>query len=52
MLQAYADASRVHEALLRLFPDPENAPAMKFITYRMPQHWRVQFHITALMDAT
>jgi 2-iminobutanoate/2-iminopropanoate deaminase len=52
MLQDYADASRVHEALLRLFPDPENAPAMKFITYRMPQHWRVQFHITALMDAT
>jgi enamine deaminase RidA (YjgF/YER057c/UK114 family) len=49
MLQDYSDASRVHEALRKLFPDPANGPAMKFITYRMPAHWRVQFHVTALM---
>jgi 2-iminobutanoate/2-iminopropanoate deaminase len=49
MLQDYADAPRVAAALRELFPDPENAPALKFITYRMPAHWRVQFHVTAIM---
>jgi 2-iminobutanoate/2-iminopropanoate deaminase len=49
MLQDYADAPRVSDALRELFPDPENAPALKFITYRMPAHWRVQFHVTAIM---
>lgn len=49
MLQDYGDAPRVSAALHELFPDPENAPALKFITYRMPAHWRVQFHVTAIM---
>jgi 2-iminobutanoate/2-iminopropanoate deaminase len=49
MLQDYADAPRVSAALRELFPDPQNAPALKFITYRMPAHWRVQFHVTAVM---
>src|SRR5258708_27224455 len=40
MLQDYADAPRVSAALRELFPDPENAPALKFITYRMPAPWR------------
>jgi 2-iminobutanoate/2-iminopropanoate deaminase len=48
MLQDYGDAPRVSAALRELFPDPENAPALKFITYRMPAHWRVQFHVTAI----
>jgi 2-iminobutanoate/2-iminopropanoate deaminase len=50
MLQDYADAPRVSAALREMFPDAENAPALKFITYRMPVHWRVQFHVTAIMD--
>jgi 2-iminobutanoate/2-iminopropanoate deaminase len=50
MLQDYADAPRVSAALRGLFPDPENAPALKFVTYRMPAHWRVQFHVTAIME--
>jgi 2-iminobutanoate/2-iminopropanoate deaminase len=50
MLQDYADAPRVSGALRGLFPDAENAPAIKFITYRMPAHWRVQFHVTAVME--
>ena len=50
MLQDYADAPRVSAALGGLFPDPENAPALKFVTYRMPAHWRVQFHVTAIME--
>jgi 2-iminobutanoate/2-iminopropanoate deaminase len=49
MLQDYGDAPRVSAALRELFPRPENAPALKFITYRMPAHWRVQFHVTAIM---
>jgi enamine deaminase RidA (YjgF/YER057c/UK114 family) len=49
MLQDYADAPRVLEALGALFPDAGNAPAVKFVTYRMPAHWRVQFHVTAIM---
>jgi 2-iminobutanoate/2-iminopropanoate deaminase len=49
MLQDYTDAPRVSEALGELFPDPDNAPALKFVTYRMPAHWRVQFHVTAIM---
>jgi 2-iminobutanoate/2-iminopropanoate deaminase len=48
MLQDYEDAPRVSAGLRELFPDPENAPALKFITYRMPAHWRVQFHVTAI----
>jgi len=50
MLQDYADAPRVHEALKALFPNPDNWPAVKYVTYRMPAHWRVQFHVTALME--
>ena len=49
MLQDYGDAPRVSAALRELFPVPENAPALKFVTYRMPAHWRVQFHLTAIM---
>jgi 2-iminobutanoate/2-iminopropanoate deaminase len=50
MLQDYADATRAFDGLRALFPDKNNAPALKFITYRMPAHWRVQFHVTAIMS--
>jgi 2-iminobutanoate/2-iminopropanoate deaminase len=50
MLQDYADAPKIREALGALFPDRNNWPALKFVTYRMPAHWRVQFHVTAWMD--
>jgi enamine deaminase RidA (YjgF/YER057c/UK114 family) len=50
MLQDYADAPKVQGALASLFPNRDNWPALKFITYRMPPHWRVQFHVTAWMD--
>jgi 2-iminobutanoate/2-iminopropanoate deaminase len=48
MLQDYADAPVVSNALRAVFPDADSAPALKFITYRMPAHWRVQFHVTAI----
>lgn len=48
MLQDFADAPRIAEALAGMFPDPERAPAVKFVSYRMPQRWRVQFHVTAI----
>jgi len=48
MLQDYADAPRIVAGLREVFPDADNAPALKFITYRMPPHWRVQFHVTAI----
>jgi 2-iminobutanoate/2-iminopropanoate deaminase len=50
MLQDYADAALVSDRLRALFPDKDNAPVLKFITYRMPAHWRVQFHVTAIMS--
>ena len=50
MLQDYGDAPRVSEALRGLFSGADNIPAVKFITYRMPAHWRVQFHVTAVME--
>jgi 2-iminobutanoate/2-iminopropanoate deaminase len=50
MIQDYADAAFVSERLSALFPDKKNAPALKFITYRMPAHWRVQFHVTAIIE--
>jgi len=50
MLQDYADAPHILEGLRALFPDVENMPGLKFITYRMPAHWRVQFHVTAIID--
>jgi 2-iminobutanoate/2-iminopropanoate deaminase len=50
MLQDFADAPRIEEALAKVFSDPERAPAVKFVNYRMPQHWRVQFHVTAIMS--
>jgi len=49
MLQDYADAAQVSATLRDCFPDDERAPAIKFITYRMPAHWRVQFHVTAII---
>jgi len=49
MLQDYADAPQISDALWGLFSDPDSTPAVKFITYRMPAHWRVQFHVTAIM---
>ena len=49
MLQEFADAPRIAAGLAKMFPDPERAPAVKFVNYRMPQHWRVQFHVTAIM---
>jgi 2-iminobutanoate/2-iminopropanoate deaminase len=49
MLQDFADAPRIADALAKVFRDPERAPAVKFVNYRMPQHWRVQFHVTAIM---
>lgn len=50
MLQDFSDADHISQGLARLFPDPDNAPAFKFVNYRMPAHWRVQFHVTAIMD--
>jgi 2-iminobutanoate/2-iminopropanoate deaminase len=49
MLQDYADAPQITASLRDLFPDDERAPAIKFINYRMPAHWRVQFHVTAVI---
>ena len=49
MLQDFADAPRISQALAKLFPDPDNAPALKIVHYRMPAHWRVQFHLTAII---
>ena len=49
MLQDFADAPKIVEALDWVFPSSQRAPAVKFVNYRMPQHWRVQFHVTAIM---
>jgi 2-iminobutanoate/2-iminopropanoate deaminase len=49
MLQDHADAPAILKALTKLFPDPASAPALKFVNYRMPAHWRVQFHVTAIL---
>jgi hypothetical protein len=49
MLQDYANAPRILEKLSALAPDKNSMPAVKFVTYRMPAHWHVQFHVTALM---
>jgi len=49
MLQDFSDAPRISKGLAKLFPDPASAPAVKYVNYRMPQHWRVQFHVTAIL---
>lgn len=49
MLQDFADAPKIAEALAWVFPSPHHAPAVKLVNYRMPEHWRVQFHVTAIM---
>ena len=43
----FADVPRIAEALRTSFRI-RRAPAVKFVNYRMPQHWRVQFHVTAI----
>ena len=50
MLQDFADAPKIAEAVDRVFPSPQHGPALKFVNYTMPKHWRVQFHVTAIMD--
>src|SRR5262245_40593700 len=49
MLQDFGDAPRIARALSAMFPDRDSRPAIKFVNYRMPQHWRVQFHVTAIL---
>ena len=49
MLQDYADAPQISRALRDVFPDVDRAPPVKFINYRMPAHWRVQFHVTGVI---
>jgi 2-iminobutanoate/2-iminopropanoate deaminase len=49
MLQDFADAPRIAEGLARVFPSSQRAPVVKFVNYNMPKHWRVQFHVTAIM---
>ncbi len=49
MLQDFADAPRICRALATLCPDLANPPAVKFVNYRMPPHWRGEFHLTPLM---
>ena len=49
MLQDFSDSPRISAALATLFPNPANMPAVKFVNYRMPPHWRVQFHLTGIM---
>jgi 2-iminobutanoate/2-iminopropanoate deaminase len=49
MLQDFADAPKIAEALAWVFPSPHHAPAVKLVNYRMPEHWRAQFHVTAIM---
>jgi 2-iminobutanoate/2-iminopropanoate deaminase len=49
MLQDYAEAPQISAALRDLFPDQERAPAIKYVSYRMPAHWRVQFHLSAVI---
>ncbi len=49
MLQDFADAPKITEAIDRVFPSPQHGPALKFVNYNMPKHWRVQFHVTAIM---
>jgi 2-iminobutanoate/2-iminopropanoate deaminase len=49
MLQDFSDAPRISQALAKLFPDPGSAPSVKYVNYRMPQHWRVQFHVTSVL---
>ena len=50
MVQDFADVPRVSQALTKLFPKPDSVPAVKFVNYRMPSHWRVQFHVTAVLQ--
>jgi 2-iminobutanoate/2-iminopropanoate deaminase len=49
MLQDFADAPKIAEGLARVFPISQRAPVVKFVNYNMPKHWRVQFHVTAIM---
>ena len=50
MLQDFSDAPKIAEAIDMAFPSLRRPPAVKFVNYRMPQHWRVQFHVTAIME--
>ena len=50
MLHDFADAPKIAEGLDRVFPSSQRAPAVKLVNYNMPKHWRVQFHVTAIMS--
>lgn len=49
LLRRYADAPYVAGRLARLFPDPERAPAYRFVTYRLPETMQVQFKIAGVL---
>jgi 2-iminobutanoate/2-iminopropanoate deaminase len=49
MVRDLADAPAIAAALAALFPDPDAAPALKFMKYTMREPWCVQLHATAIM---
>lgn len=50
MVQSFDDVPYFRERLTELFPDPETAPALHFVNYRMPDKWHVQYHVTAVLE--
>lgn len=49
LLRSYGDARFAAERLARLFPDPDNRPAYRFVTYRMPDTMLIQFMIAGVI---
>ena len=49
MVQKFSDVPYFRERLKEIFPRPESGPALHFVKYRMPEHWHLQFHVTALL---
>lgn len=50
MVQSFDDVPYVRRRLDELFPDPKAGPALHFVKYGMPEHWHLQFHVTAVLE--
>lgn len=49
MVQKFEDVAYFRERLNEIFPDPETGPALHFVKYHMPEHWHLQYHVTAIL---
>ncbi len=49
LVRKFSDAPIIMDRMKRIFPNPDDMPALRFINYRLSPQMAVQFHVTAVV---